>query len=141
MNDNELKHYGVKGMRWGVRRSSSEIKADRSRRTSSQLSNVRDIANNASSAFRNASGIAGTVGNNTRRPSKKVQKEISAMTDQELSAKIKRINLERQYSDLNPSRTAKGASYARSFLEVAGSVAAIAGSATGIMLAVKQLKG
>ena len=130
MNNNELYHYGVLGMKWGVRRSLSnkEVKA------------LKSISKDTSEGFKSASNIANTAGGR-RKPSKKLRKEMSIMSDQELRARINRLNMEQQYSDLNPSRTARGASIAKSTLEVAGSVAAIAGSAFGIMLAVKQLKG
>lgn len=132
MEKKELYHYGVPGMRWGVRKAinSHSIK---------QLKGAEDIAKGTSSAFDSASRIAGKAGNN--RPSKKVRKELSSMSDQELRAKINRMNMEQQYANLNPSRTSKGAAFARSTLEVAGSVAAIAGSAVTIAIGIKKLKG
>ena len=117
-------------MRWGVIRNMSK----------QELKTAKSINRDASEAFKSASNIANTAGGR-RKPSKKLKKEMSIMSDQELRARINRLKMEQQYSDLNPSRTARGASAAKSALEVAGSVAAIAGSAFGIMLAVKQLKG
>lgn len=140
MNDYILVHHGVKGMRWGVRRSRSEITADRKRRSVSNLNSAKSIANDSAGAFRGMSNVAGTVAN-IRRPSKKVKKELGKMSDQELRAKINRMNMEQQYADLSPSRTARGASYAKSVLEVAGSLAMIGASSIGIAIGIKQLKG
>ena len=126
MNNNYLKHHGVKGMKWGVRKET--------------LVTGARIAKSASEGFKSASNIAGTV-NNNKTPSKKVRNDLSQMSDDELRRRINRLNMEQQYSNLNPSRTSRGASFAKSTLEVAGSVAAIAGSALSIALAIKQLKG
>ena len=138
MNDN-LKHYGVVGMRWGVRRSSRQLADERFRVSKKQLSAGRDIAKNTSEALRSASNVAGKLGEGNK-PSKKVRKELSSMTDQELRTRINRLNMEQQYASLNPSRISRGASAARSTLEVAGNVAAVAGSALSIALAIKTLK-
>ena len=48
--------------------------------------------------------------------------------------------MEQQYIDLNPSKRARGASHVKSVLEVAGNVAAVAGSALSIALAIQALK-
>ena len=133
MEKKELYHYGVPGMRWGV------VKKAVKNANVRQLAGAKNVAKETSSAFNSASSIAGK--GITRQPSKKVKKELSSMSDQELKAKINRMNMEQQYASLNPSRTSRGAAFAKSTLEVAGSVAAIGGSAVGIAVAIKQLKG
>lgn len=140
MDNNELKHHGIKGQQWGVRRTPKQLAAARNKRTTDQLNAYRSIANDSSNAFRNASNVANTVGNNVK-PSRKARKEASQMSDNELRARINRMNLESQYASMHPSRTAKGAAFAKGFLDVAGSITAIGASALGIALAVKQLKG
>lgn len=130
MENHELYHYGVLGMKWGIRKLGKN-----------ELRTGRSVAKDTSEALRSASNIAGNLGGASRRPSKKVQDEISSMSDQELRNRINRMNLERQYADLSPSKVSRGASYAKTTLEVAGSVAAIAGSALSIALAIKQLRG
>ena len=135
--NNELKHYGVPGMKWGVRRSSKELGRAR---TVAKLKNPANIASTgkaASNAFREGSNIASTVARNSR-PSKKVRKDISQMSDQELRARINRLNMEQQYADLNPSRVARGASCAANILAVAGGVAAIGASVATIAMAFKK---
>jgi hypothetical protein len=124
MVDNELYHHGVKGMKWGVHK----------------LRTAKSVAESSSKIFKEGANIAGTGGNN-RRPSKAMKKELSSMSDQELRAKINRLNMEQQYANLSPSRSARGAAFAKATLEVAGSVAAIGSSALAIALAIKSAKG
>jgi hypothetical protein len=63
------------------------------------------------------------------------------MSDEELKAVVKRMNMEQQYRDLKSKQTANGQTYVRETLEIAGSALAITSSAIGIALAIKQLKG
>lgn len=74
---------------------------------------------------------------------RKVQKmDLSNMTDQEMREQINRAMLERQYDDMfNPQKESKGREYASRTLETAGNVLAVTGSALGISLAIKELKG
>jgi hypothetical protein len=124
----ELKHHGIKGQKWGVRR------------TDAQLSRDRSIASEGASISREAANAAGRIGRNSK-PSKKTKNDINAMSDAELKAKINRMNLEQQYANLNPSRKAKGAEIAKATLETVGSVLAIAGSAIAIAQAIRGAKG
>lgn len=138
-NFKELYHYGVPGMRWGVRRSSRELSAASNDRRKKELGAAKNIAKESSNAFREGANAMRSMGGN--RPSKKVKKELASMSDQELRARINRMQMEQQYSSMKPSRVSRGASFAANTLSVAGSVAAIGGSIAGIMLAMKQLKG
>ena len=131
-NNYVLVHHGVKGMKWGVRRTPQQLGAARSARTVSQLKTAVSVAGSAAN-------IAGAAGG--RRPSKKQRKTLSQMSDQELRQRINRMQMEQQYASMNPSRRARGAAAAKSMLEVAGNVAAVGGSALAIALAIKQLKG
>ena len=125
MGNYVLVHHGVKGQKWGVRRD--RVKA------------IGSIAKSSSEIANNAANIAGK-GTGRKSPSKKMKKELSEMSDQELRNRINRLNMEQQYADLNPSRTSRGAARAKTILEVAGSVAAIGASAAGIALAIMQMK-
>lgn len=113
-----LKHHGVKGQKWGVRKDVAK--------------GVSNIANESSNIARTAGGMA--------RSSKKVEKDMASMSDQELRAKINRLDMERRYSELNPSAAKRGADVAASILSIAGSVAAIGGSVATIALAISKAK-
>ena len=137
--DNELYHYGVRGMKWGVRRSSDQVRTDTLNRQTKKLSKASDIGRHTSNAFNTASDLAGRAAR-SGKPSKKVRNELSKMSDQELRNRINRMQMEQQYSSLNPSKVSRGASYAAGALAVIGSLAAIGGSIASIAIATKQLK-
>lgn len=139
MENYELCHYGVKGMKWGVRRTAQQLRTAKNLRTEKKLRSYKDISRETKTATDAASRIVGGSGRN--KLSKQQKKHVNAMSDAELRAKLNRMNMEQQYADLNPSRTTRGRAAVASFLETAGNIITIAGSAAGIMLAAKQLRG
>lgn len=82
--ENELYHYGILGMKWGVRKSQS--KSSSSKRKNGQ----RKLSDDA----REASVIK--------------KKSIGQMTNAELRKANERTRLEQEYSRLNPSTVKKG---------------------------------
>lgn len=101
MTDNELYHFGVKGMKWGVRRYQNKdgtlTKAGRKK-----MAKLDKEYSKLTGQKRN------TESSNTRSPLTK-KKKLSEMTDDEIRARINRINLERDYIDLikNPNSIKK----------------------------------
>ena len=71
--------------------------------------------------------------------------DLSKMTDKQMRDIINRFNLEQQYLSVitkqNPQQISKGQQYLNNILDVSGSALAIGGSALGIALAIKELKG
>lgn len=126
MSNNSIFHYGVLGMKWGVRRNPE------------QLARTRGHIDSASGIVKEAKNINNAV-NNVRSSSKR--KNLSSMSDKELRDRVNRMNMEQQYSMLSANNTSRGQSYVKSTLEVAGSVLAIASSAVGTAVAIRQLKG
>lgn len=113
--DNELYHYGVKGQKWGVRhdrRSSRSyiIKPKKSAATVSRL------ASSTGSTLKRGKQMAVTSFK-TRRSNKKVsevasgkasEKDITKLSNDELIAATKRLQLENQYKQaLRDSKPAK----------------------------------
>jgi hypothetical protein len=99
-----LDHTGVPGMKWGVRNAPSQAKQE------------------AKSGKKASSGKPG--------PAKTVYKKKPArLSDAELSSRIKRMELEKKYSDLNAPARSAGRSYARGLLENVGKTAV--GTAAG----------
>lgn len=87
MND-ALMHYGVKGMKWGVRKK--KIQSSTKKKTglfSSKSDTTKKIA---------------------QSPSKPPQKRLSEMSDSELDAAIKRMRLEAEYARLSPKQISRG---------------------------------
>ena len=89
-----IKHYGVKGMQWGVRRKSSS-------RKSGDYMTSRKIA----------------------------KKKVSELSNKDLKKLAGRMNLEKQYSSLNPRTSSKGKHLVSKVLEQYGR--AVVGGAVG----------
>lgn len=111
----DIEHHGVKGMKWGVRNA--------------RLKGTSDIAKSGSEAAR-------TISNMTKK-SKKAAKEAKEMSNEELQARIRRMDLERRYSELNPSKVSKGAEKAANIMSIIGNLAAIGASIATVVLAVE----
>lgn len=163
MNDNELAHYGVLGMRWGQRKSGSrastgktmsdeELTSKVSRmnleKQYKQLSKETKPASKAEKTKKVVDASSSLVNevkkiNRESNQPKKEKMDLSKMTDQQLRERINRTNLEKQYNEMfaPPATVANGKRYASNILEVAGTTLAIGSSALGIALAIKELRG
>ena len=88
MSDDTLAHHGIKGMRWGVRRyqnkDGSLTKAGRKKMAKLDKEYSKLIGQNR----------------NRNRNTESPNTRLSKMTDDEIRARINRINLERDYLDL-----------------------------------------
>lgn len=97
-----LEHYGVRGMRWGVRRSQKQLDAA-SNSSSGGKSGGSDTKEKAPGAGSGASD----------RNSRGNKKSLDELSDKELKDVVNRMNLEQQYSKLTPkSIPAKAAKFA-----------------------------
>lgn len=170
MKVTELRHHGIKGMKWGIRRYQNEdgtLTAEGAKRYN------RDQRENAAKKKENRIDVSEPdpqrwVKEDLERSkrmvdatsdlvkemrkieqstsSKPVQKrmDLSGMSDKEMRDKINRELLERQYNQLfaeTPTTlVSKGREALKGTLEVAGSVLAIAGSSLSIALAIRELK-
>lgn len=100
------------------------------------ISNARDISNNASSVIDGAKELEKLT-----RKDKRVKADLSHMSDQELRQVINRIELERRYSDLvRDDSTSRGRETVQTILATAGTITGIISSGFGIALSAKKLK-
>lgn len=166
IKQDELYHWGVKGMKWGVRRyqnkdgtltSAGQKRYDRDQRENSgkkkgnkvgqadpnrwvkedmeRSKRLADSSKQLTNELKNANDKA-------IKNAPKKQMDLSNMSDKELRDQINRAFLEKQYNDMfNPPQVSKGREFAGKLLDSAGTALAITGSALGVALAIKELKG
>lgn len=135
-NENELYHYGVKGMRWGVRRDRSSNKG------SVDLGKAKKKTEAAGRIVNESRNINNTVSktkiNKARR---KEFAKASQMSDKELRDRVNRLNMEQQYVNLTTNQMNAGKMNVDRVLSNVGTAITVTNSALAIALAIKQLKG
>lgn len=164
MGTNELQHWGIKGMKWGVRRyqnkdgtltpvgkkrydnevndlseeKAKKYKANPEKWVQDDLKSSRKLADETSGLTNKVKSAV----DNSIRNTPKTKMDLSKMTDQQMRNEINRALLERQYNEMfAPQKSTKGREIASKVLETAGTVLAIGSSALGIALAIKELRG
>ena len=143
MNADELKHYGIKGMKWGVRRfqnSDGSLTADGKKRYSGD--NLKDIQKQVNQGKNVVDGVNKTKAKAAeKRTEKKIKDDLSQMSDKELRDIVNRLNMEERYMQVMKSRDVQvGKSKADKILDYAGTALTIGSSALSIMIAIKELQ-
>lgn len=170
MDNKELKHHGVKGQKWGVRRYQPYRDADErpsgggietgqaakvKQRKSSGLfdqtinkgkgkpnaSPAEEITRNTASIARNASSALGGIEKMQTKKQPSVSKSVKKMSDQELRDSINRIKMEREYSSLTKVEKETGMQKVRDVLDVTGDIAGTALAVAGLIATIKKIKG
>lgn len=89
MENLELQHWGIKGMKWGVRR-------------------YQNKDGSLTPAGRKRYSEGGKVGEDSSSSTSPKKKSVSEMSDEELNKAVRRLQLEKQYRDLSPKTVSKG---------------------------------
>lgn len=102
MNENVLQHYGVLGMKWGVRRTPAQLaRARKSSKKSEPKPEPHEDYKKAHS-----------------------KKSVREMSDAELKSRLNRLDMEQRYSKLSPTKVSTGKRMASNILKVGTTVAA-----------------
>lgn len=117
----ELYHYGVKGMKWGIRRTPAQLghtTGKKKKRSGSAGEAVKNTAKKAAkaisnkvSATRQKRAEAKAHDAETKKIQENKKKKLSDLTDDELRQRIQRLELEKRYKDLTPKETSKGKAF------------------------------
>jgi Ulp1 family protease len=142
MNTNELKHYGILGMKWGRRRASNDSsgstkKKDRQPETKESLSKKKAYVDSAKSVTTEVKNINQSL---SKFRNTKNRVDLSTMSNDEIRKHIERFSLEQSYASYSDKSVTKGKEYIDQTLDIAGSVLAIGSTALGMALVIKQLK-
>jgi hypothetical protein len=90
-----LAHYGVKGMKWGVRKDRGGVERTKVRTTHAPGARVKATGGTGQAAHPDA--VRAAV-----RKQKAQKSTTDALSDKELKALINRLQMEQQYSQLRP---------------------------------------
>lgn len=164
MSNQTLRHAGIKGMKWGVRRyqnkdgSLTELGKKRYDRDTKDLSDkkkakatpdvdkwVKDDLNAGRRLSNESADMARKlkdINDSGARRKSKAKMDLSNMSDQEMRNRINRELLERQYNDMfAPQKVSKGRQVVSGILSGTVATLGVTSSALGIALAIKELRG
>ena len=100
MDNNELMHYGVPGMKWGVRRTPAQLGR---KKTSSSKSLFGKKKPKPKPKPKPKAKSESSKKETAPKP-----KSVKEMSDEELSTAIRRMQLEQTYASLSPQKVSTG---------------------------------
>ena len=104
MDNNELMHYGVPGMKWGVRR------------TPAQLGRKKTSSSKSLFGKKKPKPKAKAKSKSSKEETAPKKKSVKEMSNEELNAAIDRMRLEQTYASLSPQKVSMGKKIAKTIL-------------------------
>lgn len=129
--DDYLMHYGVKGMKWGVRKDRYK-KAFKPGRKGS--------ASPAEKTTKASGDIIDATKRLVSRKKRRPKQDYSRISDGELRRRVQRLQLERSYASLTDPGLSRGKQKALDVLDIAGDFMAIAASGAIIGTQIYRIK-
>lgn len=147
-----IKHHGIKGQKWGVRRFQNKDGSltDAGRKRYGDGTSVNDYEKALNRTKTISEGVdevrkfkSSSDKLKDGKVEKEVRKKVSEMSDKELQQAVQRLNMEENYTRMmvNRDRINRGQDYINNVLDL--SSVALKGATTALTIAVllKQLKG
>lgn len=100
-----LVHYGVLGMKWGVRRSPAELARARGERAPKSTKKKTSFFSKKTVKKKPAKK---TPAKKTEKKEESSKKTLGEMTNEELQSAVRRLELEKRYRDLSPKKVSAG---------------------------------
>lgn len=121
MVNNELYHHGVKGMRWGVRRTPAQLghrtsSGRRKRSSSDAVSKAIAKLKKKRQASRIEKEKQKQLSKQAEKDNKLLKKSIDSMSDEELNRAINRARMEDTYRSLRPEKISAGKKFTQSLV-------------------------
>lgn len=160
MSNNYLAHYGILGMKWGVRRTPAgrtmftkkrQLTVDK--RDLKRLNNGRHLSvgltkkRQAAYDKRDKTILKKRIEANEQKVANKAAKKatkkkpsVKEMSDDELRKVVNRLQMERQYSQLSESSVSKGKEYAQKIVKAGTTVAAVTTTALTLYNNAEKIK-
>ena len=98
MDNDELMHYGVPGMKWGVRRTPAQLGRKKTSSSKSLFGKKKP----------KPKAKAKTKSESSKEETAPKKKSVKEMSDDELNAAIRRMQLEQTYASLSPQKVSTG---------------------------------